>query len=106
MAFQKTNAAATGGTSNNYNSGVRIKQESVMAVRNSTGNTKNQKNSKCETNKRQNNNKNSNTKVKPCNRCRCGRVYDQRHLKTCSAMGKTCKNFKKVNHFAKMFRSH
>ena len=41
MAFQKTNAAATGGTSNDYNSGVRIKQEPVMAVRNSTGTTKN-----------------------------------------------------------------
>ena len=42
MAFQKTNAVATVGTGNNYNSGVRIKQEPVMAVRNSTGNTKNQ----------------------------------------------------------------
>ena len=42
MAFQKTNAAATVGTSSNYNSGMRIKQEPVMAVRNSTGNTKNQ----------------------------------------------------------------
>ena len=33
MAFQKTNAAATGGTINNYTSGVSIKQEPVMAVR-------------------------------------------------------------------------
>ena len=40
MAFQKTNAAATGGTSNNYNSGVRIKQEPVVAVRNAAGSTK------------------------------------------------------------------
>ena len=40
MAIEKTNAAATGGTSSNYNSGVRIKQEQLMAVRNSTGNTK------------------------------------------------------------------
>ena len=38
MAFQKTNAAAT--TGNNYNSGVGIKQEPVIAVRNSTGTTK------------------------------------------------------------------
>ena len=53
MAFQKTNAAATGGTSNNYNSGVRLKQAPVMAVRNSTGNTKNQQYNKRETNKRQ-----------------------------------------------------
>ena len=37
MAFQKTNAAATGGSSSNYTSGVRIKQEPVMAVRNLGG---------------------------------------------------------------------
>ena len=67
MAFQKTNAAATGGTSNNYNSGVRINQEPVMAVRNATGNTKNQQH-KRETNKGQNNNRNSNATTKPCNR--------------------------------------
>ena len=42
MAFQKTNAAVTGGSSNNYTSGVRIKQEPVMAVRNLSGTTKNQ----------------------------------------------------------------
>ena len=40
MAFQQTNAAAAVGMGNNYNSGVRIKQTPVMAVRNSTGNTK------------------------------------------------------------------
>ena len=40
MIFQKTNAAATVGTGNNYNSGMRRKQEQVMAVGNSTGNTK------------------------------------------------------------------
>ena len=40
MPFQKTNEATKGGTSNNYNSGVRVKQEPVMAIRASTGNTK------------------------------------------------------------------
>ena len=40
LIFQKTNAAATVGTGNNYNSGMRRKQEQVMAVRNSTGNIK------------------------------------------------------------------
>ena len=65
MTFQKTNAAATGGTSNNYNSGVRIKQEPVMAVRNSTRTKKNQYN-KRETNKRQNNNRNFSMKAKTC----------------------------------------
>ena len=101
MAFQKTNAAATGGSSNNYTSGVRIKQEPVMAVRNLSGTTKNQ--NRKESNKRQNNNKNYNTKTKPCNRC--GRTFDQGHLKNCAAMGKTCKNCGKPNPFAKMCRS-
>ena len=97
MAFQKTNAAATGGSSNNYTSGVRIKQEPVMAVRNLSGTTKNQ--NRKESNKKQNNNKNHNMKTKPCNRC--GRTFDQGHLKNCAAMGKTCKNCGKPNHFAK-----
>ena len=73
MAFQKTNAAATGGSSNNYTSGVRINQEPVMAVRNLSGATKTP--NRRESNKRQNNNKNQNTKTKPCNRC--GRTFDQ-----------------------------
>ena len=101
MAFQKTNAAATSGASNNYSTGVKIKQEPVMAVTKSSGTTKNQ--NKRETNKRQNNNKNFNMKAKPCNRC--GKTFDQGHLKNCSAMGKTCKNCGKPNHFAKMCRS-
>ena len=58
MAFQKTNPAATGGTSNNYTSGVRIKQEPVMAVRNLSGTAKDQ--NRRETNKRQNNIMNNN----------------------------------------------
>ena len=101
MAFQKTNAAATGGSSNNYTSGVRKKQEPVMAVRNLSGTTKNQ--NRKESNKRQYNNKNYNTKTKPCNRC--GRTFDQGRLKNCAAMGKTGKNCDKPQHFAKMCRS-
>ena len=101
MAFQKTIAAATGGTSNNHTLGVRIKQEPVMAVRYSSGTTKNQ--NRRETNKGQNNNKNPNMKTKPCNRC--GKTFDQGHLKNCSAMGKTGKNCGKPNHFAKMCNS-
>ena len=73
----------------NYNSGVRIKQEPVMAVRKQINDKKNKRN--------------SNMKAKPCNRC--GRVFDQGHLKNCSAMGKTCMNCGKSNHFAKVCRS-
>ena len=40
---------------------------------------------------------------KPC--IRCGRAFDQGHLKSCSALGKTCKNCGRLNHFAKMCRS-
>ena len=101
MAFQKTNAAATGGSSSNYTSGVRIKQEPVMAVRNLGGKTKTP--NRRETNNRQNNNKTQNTKTKPCNRC--GRTFEQGHLKNCPAMGKNCKHCGKPNHFAKMCRS-
>ena len=41
MAFQKTNAAANVGASTSYNSGVKIKQDPVMVVRNSSGSTRN-----------------------------------------------------------------
>ena len=68
FAFQKTNAAANVGASTSYNSGVKIKQEPVMAVRNSTGSTRNQL-YKRESNKRPKNNRpnNSSGKIKPCN---------------------------------------
>ena len=56
-----------------------------------------------ETNKQQNTNRNSTTKAKPRNRC--GRAFDQGHLKHCPAMGKTCKNCGKPKHFAKMSKS-
>ena len=101
MAFQKTNAAATGGSSSNYTSSVRIKQEPVMAVRNLAGTTKTP--NRREANKKQNNNKNQNTTTKRCNRC--GRTFEQSHLKNCPAMGETCKHSGKPNHFAKMCRS-
>ena len=38
-AFQKANAATAAGTRSSYNLGVKIKQEPVMSVRNSKGNT-------------------------------------------------------------------
>ena len=104
MAFQKTNAALTVGAAKHYNSGLKIKQEPVMAIRNLTGSTKNQQ-YKRKANKRQNNNRtnNSNGKIKSC--IRSGRAFDQGHQKSCLALGKISKNCGKPNHFAKMCRS-
>ena len=42
MAFQMMNAATVAGTSINYNSGVKIKQEPVMTVQTSNGGTRKQ----------------------------------------------------------------
>ena len=56
FAFQKTKAAANVGASTSYIFGVKIKQEPVMAVRNSTGSTRNQQYER-ESNKRPNNNR-------------------------------------------------
>ena len=104
MAFQLTNAAANVGTSTSYNSGVKIKQEPVMVVRNSSGSRRNQQ-YKRNSNKRPNNNRlnNSSGRAKPCNRCE--KACDQGHLKNCTALVKTCKNCGKPNQFAKMCRS-
>ena len=41
MAFQKTNAAATVGTTLSYKLGNKIKQEPLMTVRSSNGGTEN-----------------------------------------------------------------
>ena len=43
------------------------------------------------------------TDTKMCTRR--GRLFGEGHLKKCPAMGKTCKNCSKPNHFAKMCRS-
>ena len=67
-----------------------------MAVRNSTGSTKNQL-YKRESKKRPKNNRPNNSS---------GRVksFNQGHLKNCTALGEICKNCGKPNHFAKLCR--
>ena len=42
MAYQNTNAAAAAGSNTNYNSGVKIKQKLVKAVRTSNGGSRQQ----------------------------------------------------------------
>ena len=51
MEFQKTNAAATGGSYTNYNSGMKITQERIMGKRSSSWKkkTKNQNSSRSTT---------------------------------------------------------
>ena len=44
------------------------------------------------------------TEKKPCTRF--GRTFGEGHLKSCPAMGKTCKSCSKRNHFAKLCRSN
>ena len=51
-----------------------------------------------------NRNANSRTDQKPCTRC--GRTFDECHLKNCPAIGFTCKSKNKQNHFAKTCRSN
>ena len=72
-----------------------------MAVRNSTERTRKQQ-YKRENNKRPKNNRPSG-QAKPCKRY--GRAFDQEQMKSCAAFGKTCKNCRKPNHFAKICRS-
>ena len=104
MALQTTNAAGTAGTSTSYNSGFKIKPELIMAVRSSNG--RNRKLPfKRDSNRKENRKRLtiSNIQTKPCNRC--GRTFDAVQLKSCLAIGKTCKNCNKLYHFSKLCRS-
>ena len=60
---------------------------------------------KRENNRKQNSKRStiSNRQIKHCNRC--GRSFETGHLKSCPAIGKTCKYCKKPNHLEKLCRS-
>ena len=104
MALQKTNEAATAGTTRSYNSSFKLKPVLIISVRSSNG--RNRKQPFKRDNNRKVNRKRptvSNIQTKPCNRC--GRTFDAVQLKSCLAIGKTCKNCNKSYHFAKLCRS-
>ena len=83
---------------------VKIKQEPIMEVSNRGGSSRR---SNKELYKWMTWDAKSNTKSradqKQCTRC--GKPIGEGNLRNCPAMGKTCKNCNKPNHFARMCRS-
>ena len=83
---------------------MKIKQEPIMNIVNKNTNSRRQSSNtykkRATSDKREGRNS---TDSKTCTRC--GRLFGEGHLKKCPAMGKTCKNCSKPNHFAKMCRS-
>ena len=102
QAFQKS-YANTASAGNLMGSQVKIKQEPIMEVGN-RGESNRRSNK--EPYKRRTWDAKSNTKSradqKQCKRCR--KSFGEEHLRNCTAMGKTCKNCNKPNHFARMCR--
>ena len=101
QAFQKSSSSA-----NNSglfpNTQMKIKQEPIMAIGNKGYNSKRQNQNR----RKQYENKNTQKAKGDQKQCtRCGRAFGENHLKNCPAMGKTCKNCNKPNHFAKMCKS-
>ena len=90
QAFKKLNKmTASAGQLNGTK--IKIKQQPIMAIGNKGPNSRRQTREQYD----------SGIKRKLCTKC--GSFVDG-HLKNCLAMGKTCKNCNKPNHFAKMCR--
>ena len=75
-----------------------------MAVGNRNSNYKRQNKNQIQKQWTENKSTNCRSDQKTCTRCR--KFFGPGHLKNCPAMGKTCKNCNKPNHFAKMCRSN
>ena len=96
QAFQKS-YANTASAGNLMGPQVNIKQEPIMEVGNRGGNNK-------RSNKEPYNGRTWDAKSAiPCTRC--GKSVVEGHLRNLPAMGKTCKNCNKPNHFARICRS-
>ena len=99
QAFQKSSSSV-----NNSglfpNTQIKIKQEPIMAIGNKGYNSNRQNQNR---RKQYENTQKAKGDHKQCTRC--GRAFGENHLKNCPAMGKTCKNCNKPNHFAKMCKS-
>ena len=101
QAFQKTNA--TTASTVQVNGAAKIKQEPIMSIGNKNASGRRQANSGYKKKIADRKEGRSFADSKTCTRC--GRIFGEGHLKKCSAMGKTCKNCSKANHFAKMCKS-
>ena len=103
QAFQKSLTSTTS-TGLFLNTQIKIKQELIMAIGNKGYNPRRQVR---DPNKRKIGESRKTTRSrgdqKECTRY--GRTFGEGHLKSCPAMGKSCKNCNKPNHFAKMCRS-
>ena len=102
QAFQKSNTITAGAVQ--VHGTMKIKQEPIMNVGNKSTNSRRQSREpykkRAPLDRREGR---SSTDKKMC--ARCGWLFGEGHLKKCLAMGKTCKNCSKPNHFAKMCRS-
>ena len=103
QAFQKA-GSGNSGVGQLREPQIKIKQEPIMAVGKRNSNYKRQ--NKTQTQKRWTENKSTNSKSDQKTCTRCGKFFGPGHLKNCPAMGKSCKNCNKPNHFAKMCRSN
>ena len=103
QAFQKAESGSSG-VGQLREPQIKIKQEPIMAVGKRNSNYKRQ--NKTHTQKRWTENKSTNSKSDQKTCTRCEKIFGPGHLKNCPAMGKSCKNCNKPNHFAKMCRSN
>ena len=101
-AFQKSNTATA--SAGQVHGTMKIKQEPIMNIGNKNSNGRRQSSNtykkRTTSDRREGRNP---TNPKTCTPC--GRLFGEGHLKKCPAMGKTCKNCSKTNHFAKLCRS-
>ena len=102
-AFQRSSTSTTN-TGLFSNAQTKIKQEPIMAIENKGYNPRRQ--GRDQNKRKYYENRNTTRSKDDQKQCtRCGRTLGEGHLKSCPAMGKSCKNCNKPNHFAKMCRS-
>ena len=82
---------------------MKIKQEPIMSIGNKNAYGRRQLNNMYKKKSSDRKEGKNFADTKTCTRC--GRPFGEGHLKKCPAMGKTCKNCSKSNHFAKMCKS-
>ena len=102
QAFRKSNTATA--SAGQVHGTMKIKQEPIMniGIKNANGRRQSSNTYKKRTTSDIREGRIS-TDSKTCTQC--GRLFGEEYLKKCPAMGKTCKNCSKPNHFAKMRKS-